>query len=179
MTAPEHPTRETRTLATGARAVGRPGRLSTNGPAYRAVIRSLEPADLGRMLLWTAVVGLAIAVPARLVPNTLFARMTPTRPQDYVFWILGAALTGAVLSLRRVGANRDVRAVSGGLATFVAVGCPVCNKLVVALVGVGGATTVFAPMQPAIGIGALVLLAWALRAQALALANPVCEAAPE
>ena len=152
-----------------------PSSASTVGHRYRVAARSLGPGVWIRMLAWTVVVGAAIAIPARLVPNSFFTRMTPTRPQDYVFWILGAALTGAVLSLRRVGANKDTRGMSGGLATFLAVGCPVCNKLVVALIGAGGATSVFAPVQPLIGIAALGLLAWALRTQLRAMANPMCE----
>jgi len=37
------------------------------------------------------------------------------------------------------------------LATF-AIGCPICNKLVVALLGVSGALTCWAPLQPLIGV---------------------------
>lgn len=144
---------------------------------YRTAIAGLSSGDWTRMLLWTVVAGVSIAVPARLVPNALFSRMTPTRTEDYVFWILGAVLTGAVLGLRRVGGNRDTKALGGGLATFVAVGCPVCNKLVVALIGVGGATTVFAPMQPVIGMAALAMLVWALRTQLRSLVTPACTVA--
>jgi hypothetical protein len=48
------------------------------------------------------------------------------------------------------------------MATFFAVGCPVCNKLVLIALGASGAVQWFAPFQPylaAIGIG---LLAYAL-----------------
>ena len=43
----------------------------------------------------------------------------------------------------------------GGALTFFAVGCPVCNKLVVLALGFSGALTYFAPLQPALGIAAL------------------------
>ena len=58
----------------------------------------------------------------------------------------------------------------GGLATFFAVGCPVCNKLVLLALGTSGALNMFAPIQPIIGVGSLVILAatvrWSLRRRA-------------
>ncbi len=47
------------------------------------------------------------------------------------------------------------------LATF-AVGCAICNKLVVSILGVSGALTYFAPVQPALGAAGLALAGWAL-----------------
>ena len=52
---------------------------------------------------WAVAAGVAIAIPARLVPNDLFRRMAPTRTLDYVFWIIGSVLVGLVL----VAANRS------------------------------------------------------------------------
>jgi len=46
---------------------------------------------------------------------------------------------------------------------LLAVGCPVCNKLVVVLLGVSGALALFAPIQPFLALGGLALLALALR----------------
>lgn len=163
---------------------GRPGtipgveaRAAIAQPSGLSVLRGLRIADWLRIAAWTVLAGAAIAVPTRFVPNDLFRRMTPTRPQDYVFWVLGAALTGAVLGLRRVGNRGDAAAMSGGLGTFLAVGCPVCNKLVVALLGVGGATSVFAPLQPVIGLASLGLLVWALRSRLRDLSSSSCSVA--
>ena len=47
------------------------------------------------------------------------------------------------------------------LATF-AVGCPVCNKLVVGVLGASGALAYWAPIQPLIGILSVALLATGL-----------------
>jgi hypothetical protein len=51
-----------------------------------------------------------------------------------------------------------------------AVGCPICNKLVVAVLGAGGALSYFGPAQPVLGAASIVLLgaALALRLRALA-----------
>ena len=50
-----------------------------------------------------------------------------------------------------------------GLLSFFAVGCPVCNKLVVAALGTTGAVEVFAPVQPLLAVASVALLAVALR----------------
>ncbi len=134
--------------------------------------RRERPAELLRLdarTWWRAaaiavVAGLAIALPTRLVPNGFFRRMTPTRPLDYVFWIIASTLLGLVLALRATDAGRqDTKALTAGFGTFLAVGCPVCNKLVVALLGVSDALSIFAPLQPILGAASVILLIVALR----------------
>jgi hypothetical protein len=51
----------------------------------------------------------------------------------------------------------------GGFLTFFAVGCPVCNKLVLLALGTSGALTWFEPVQPVLSLAAIGVLAWALR----------------
>lgn len=122
-----------------------------------------------------ALTALAIAIPSRLVPNTFFSRMTPTRPLDYVFLLASSALLGLILALRSAGAGAvGTGATAGGLGTFLAVGCPVCNKLVVALLGTGGALSFFAPLQPFIGLAAMGVLGLGLRRQLTALGASAC-----
>ena len=120
---------------------------------------------IGRAVARGAVAAVAtavlIAVPTRLIPNRLFNRMTPTRPQDYVFLAVTVVLIGAITATRALRAaegDPGRRVVSGGVATFIAVGCPVCNKVVVALIGTAGAMNVFAPLQPLIGLASIALL---------------------
>ena len=48
---------------------------------------------------------------------------------------------------------------AGGLLSWFAVGCPVCNKLVLLAVGATGAVKWFAPIQPALAGLSLALLA--------------------
>ncbi len=52
---------------------------------------------------------------------------------------------------------------AGGLLTFFAVGCPVCNKIVLVVLGASGAMTWFAPLQPLLQVVAVGLLLWGLR----------------
>jgi hypothetical protein len=57
-----------------------------------------------------------------------------------------------------------------GLGAFLAIGCPVCNKIVLLLLGTSGALSVWAPLQPVLGVASLALLAataaWRLRMRA-------------
>ena len=57
-----------------------------------------------------------------------------------------------------------------GFGAFLAIGCPVCNKIAIVLLGTSGALTIFAPIQPLIGAVSLALLAgtlaWRLRSRA-------------
>lgn len=121
-----------------------------------------------------AATGVVIALPTRLLPNGWFTRMTPVRPQDYLFLVATAALTGMVLGLPKAVSGSEGAAFGGGIATVLAVGCPICNKVVVALLGVGGAMTWFAPLQPLLGAASVVLLLMTLR---LRLSRPLdrCE----
>jgi hypothetical protein len=51
----------------------------------------------------------------------------------------------------------------GGFLAYLAVGCPVCNKLVLIALGSTGAIQYFGPVQPYLGAAGLLLLMYALR----------------
>lgn len=50
----------------------------------------------------------------------------------------------------------------GGVLAYLAVGCPVCNKLVLVALGSSGAMTWFAPLQPILAGLGVVVMVWAL-----------------
>ena len=90
-------------------------------------------------------------IPTDIIDTPLFVRMTPVRWWDYPFWVAGAVLVGLLAATYVADPGRDDpggsqggKAVGGGLLTVFAVGCPVCNKLVVLALGAGGAMTYFA-----------------------------------
>ena len=65
------------------------------------------------------------------------------------------------------GAERDAERLAktggaGGLLSFFAVGCPVCNKIVLLALGTAGARQWFEPFQPILAILSLALLSYAL-----------------
>jgi len=138
-------------------------------------------SELERLRAWKAerwwfaaaaalVSALAIGLPTDVIPNPVFGRQgTPVEPWAVPVLVMTAALSGLLFAtyLRRgddADLDRPGRVGSfGGLLSFFAVGCPICNKLVVIAIGTSGALTWFAPVQPYLGVVALVLLAWALR----------------
>lgn len=129
---------------------------------------------------WFAAVGatvlgvLVVAVPTDLIDTPLFSRAVPP---TWWSWpaLLGSAALGGLLAasyVRNSGTgevpdapDRRVRAwgSAGGVLTYFAVGCPVCNKIVLLALGAGGALTWFAPVQPLLSLVALASLGWALR----------------
>jgi hypothetical protein len=112
----------------------------------------------------TALALFAIGIPTDIVPNPWFRRMTPVRPADVVFLVLTALLSGVLVAtyLRSISDRTPGVAVGSGVLSVLAVGCPVCNKLVVGLLGFSGALNYFAPLQPMLGSLAVVLAATAL-----------------
>lgn len=108
---------------------------------------------------------LAVGIPTAVFPNQWFRRMTPTRPQDYVFLTataLLAATIGATYASQSVCPRPQGRLTAGGVLSFLAVGCPICNKIVVLLLGVSGALNYFAPIQPVLGLASVTLLSFTL-----------------
>ncbi|MCP3856493.1 MAG: hypothetical protein GY745_18230 [Actinomycetia bacterium] len=111
---------------------------------------------------------MVIGVPADLIDTPIFGRPVPVRGIDYLILAVTTALIGLVFAIRLDGeAERDeaqqTRTVWGGFVSFLAVGCPVCNQMVVALVGVSGALSWWEPVQPLVGLLAIGLLLAALR----------------
>jgi hypothetical protein len=146
--------------------------------------------------LWTAVSLLAFGLVTAIIPNPIFARQIPPEPFAIWTWILSAPLMGLVLATYTVPArSTPIILVSlqpgeaavaerrsttlgslAGLGAFLAIGCPVCNKVALVLLGASGAMSVYAPLQPLIGAASLALLigtaVWRLRLRARGGACP-------
>jgi len=104
---------------------------------------------------------LIIGVPTAVIPTPWFGRTIPTRSWDYLVLGLTALLTGAIGATYALPAACPInssRVTLGGALSYVAIGCPLCNKLVLLVLGTGGALTYFQPFQPVLAVGSLVLL---------------------
>lgn len=120
-------------------------------------------------LLVTVLTALATGIPTGVVTTSLYSRMTPVTWWDYPFWVVSSMLVGLTTATYvRAGPTTPatperVRQTVGGtiLATF-AIGCPICNKLVVWVLGLSGALTYFAPLQPLLGALGVALLSFGL-----------------
>lgn len=115
------------------------------------------------------VFGLAVGTPTGIIPTPFYSRMTPVLWWNYPVWAVTTVLGGLVVAtyVRRPGdtapRNGLAPASGGGLLAAFAVGCPICNKLIVSTLGVSGALSIWAPVQPVLGVLSILGLAWALR----------------
>lgn len=114
---------------------------------------------------------LLVGIPTDVIPNPVFGR-----PVEVTWWSLPVLFATGVLAgllaatyLRDDAeplADRPARMGGvGGLLAYFAIGCPVCNKLVVLALGATGALEFFAPLQPALALLGVVVLGVALRAR--------------
>ena len=134
---------------------------------------ALPRATWPRAVVFAAVAGVLIAVPSDVIDTPIFGRPVAVRWIDYVILIVTSALIGLIFAIRPESVDsvevtaaterQGTRTVWGGFVSFLAVGCPVCNQAIVALVGVSGALSWWAPVQPFVGLLAVSLLVYTLR----------------
>jgi hypothetical protein len=126
-------------------------------------------------VLATVGYALLVAIPTDLVDTPLFGREIPPTwwswPVLLVTSLLAGLLTATYVAAGETsdadppaGADRPAQGgYLAGFLTFFAVGCPVCNKLVLLALGTSGALAWFEPVQPLLSVAAVGVLAWALR----------------
>ena len=124
----------------------------------------LTPRFLVIALAAAVVVGVVTALPTDIIDNPWFTRMTPIYADQYFYWVATALLAGALIATYFGGSGpmRLGGGLGGGLLGYLAIGCPICNKLIVALLGISGAMDYFAPVQPLLGALGLLLVGAAL-----------------
>lgn len=114
---------------------------------------------------------LVIGIPTGVVPSGLYTRMTPVLWWNYPAWAGSSVLMGLLAATYAGGPGartrtaqppRTARALAAGVLSVFAVGCPVCNKLVVLALGMSGATSYWAPAQPVLAAASIALLGHAL-----------------
>lgn len=160
-------------------------------------LRSWRPRQFAIAMLVAAGFALLVGIVTVLIPNPWFAREIDTVWWNYPVWVLTAIgtglLTATYVAPPRVGqapataqaeapataeAGQAAEAVerrssrmgiAGGVLTWFAVGCPVCNKIALLALGYSGAITWFAPLQPLLAVAAMILtgvaLVWRLSGQ--------------
>ncbi len=148
--------------------------------SFDDVLATIDRQFAAHAVLWTIASLLAFGLVAAIIPNPIFGRQVPVEPFAIVVWILSAPLMGllgatytspgaavpaepATLVLAPAGgtaADRDGTTIGAvaSVGAFLAIGCPVCNKIALVLLGTSGAMTIFAPLQPVIGAVSLALL---------------------
>ncbi|MHB1739049.1 MAG: hypothetical protein ACYCXA_06110 [Actinomycetes bacterium] len=124
--------------------------------------------------LGAVVCALLLGLPTDVIPNPVFGRAVPVTWWSYPVLAASAVLCGLLLATYvRAGpsapavtapaAGRPRLAGAGALLSFFAIGCPVCNKVALLLLGFSGALHYFAPVQPYLALASLLALGEALR----------------
>ncbi|WP_240929701.1 hypothetical protein [Streptomyces coryli] len=131
-----------------------------------------SPRRWGVAVAGAGATALVIGLPTAVIPSPVFGR--EIAPEWWSYPALGAtALLAGVVLATYVGTGRsdtdaDTRSTrepasrlgaAGSVLSFLAIGCPVCNKLVLLALGTSGAVSYWAPLQPILGLASLALLA--------------------
>ena len=107
---------------------------------------------------------LVVAIPTDLIDTPVFGREVPPTWWAWPSLLVSSLLAGLLVATYvRAPAQPDRPSSrrggwAGALLTYFAVGCPVCNKLVLVALGTSGALSVWAPLQPFLALIALALL---------------------
>lgn len=132
------------------------------------------------LLLWSAkrwivaistaiATALIISLPTAVIENPLFGRDVEVTSWSIPVVLITSVISGLILATyvkndTSVDEEKSIKiGGAGAFFSFLAVGCPVCNKIALIALGYSGALQYFAPLQPymaALGVG---LLMYALR----------------
>jgi hypothetical protein len=112
---------------------------------------------------------LVVGVPTVLIPTPWFGREVPPTWWSWPVLLVTAVLSGLVTATY-VGSraavdpaeDRSRAGLLGGFLAYLAVGCPVCNKIALLALGSAGALQWFAPVQPVLAVAGIALLSYAL-----------------
>ncbi len=155
-----------------------------------AFVATIDRRFVLHAVLWTAAAVVAFGLVAAIIPNPIFGRQIPVEAFAIAVWLVSAPLMGLLgATYTAPGTTTSAESAPFLLATatpapatatpvpdrdgttlgavasfgaFLAIGCPVCNKVALVLLGSSGAMTIFAPLQPVIGAASLILLAGTL-----------------
>jgi hypothetical protein len=116
----------------------------------------------------TVLTGVVISLPTAVIDNPIFGRDVAVTSWSVPVVILTSILSGLIVATyvkNNPGIEEETSAKVGGAGaflSFLAVGCPVCNKIALLALGYSGALQYFAPLQPYLAVAGLGLLTYAL-----------------
>ncbi len=132
---------------------------------YREVLRQWNARQWTAAVIGAVVTFLVLGIPTDIVPNPVFGRAIEPTWWSLPVLVATSLLSGLLLAtyINTNAFDRSARVGGiGGLMAYLAIGCPVCNKVVLIALGTTGAMNWFAPVQPYLGIAALLVIAYAL-----------------
>ena len=112
--------------------------------------------------------GLVISIPTAVLENSFFGRDIAVTVWSIPVIVITSILSGLLFAtyIKNDSANTEDTSLKIGTAgaffSFLAVGCPVCNKIALIALGYSGAMNYFAPVQPFLALAGIAILAYAL-----------------
>lgn len=118
-------------------------------------------------ILTSVIIFLIFGIVMALIPNNFFVRMFPPTIIDYIFLFSTSVMLGAYFSLyfygkQEVYGKEDYAAAGGALPSILAFSCPLCNALLVSLLGAATILAFIEPLRPVFGIFGIGILGFAL-----------------
>jgi hypothetical protein len=114
------------------------------------------------------VTGLVISIPTAVLENSVFGREIAVTSWSVPVVVITSILSGLLFAtyIKNVSANTEDTSLKigtvGAFFSFLAVGCPVCNKIALVALGYSGAMNYFAPVQPFLAFAGVAILSYAL-----------------
>ncbi len=115
-----------------------------------------------------------LGTPTALIPNPIihYTRMTPVTWLDYFFlFTTGILLSANVILFLEKKTKKEGAIFGGGFLGFLAFACPICNVLLVSLLGATFILAFIEPLRPFFGAVSIVILLATLHFQ---LKQPAC-----
>ena len=132
-------------------------RVARMSRAFSTVSRG----DVLRGVVVAAVMFATLGTVAALWTNPFFMRMTPTSGFEVALLLLQSALAGIYVGLPR--SQCGIRTAGfGAVVGFLGIACPVCNKVLVILIGSTLLLEYFEPVRLYVALAGVALLAIAL-----------------
>ena len=92
--------------------------------------------------------------------NPFFVRMTPVGPWEFGATTLTAILAGVNVGLW-VPQCRLRTSATGGIASFLGIACPTCNKVLMLMFGGPALLAWFDPVRPYLAVAGVIVMAYA------------------
>ena len=152
---------------TEAATAGTPGAIALPSVSAWSVLRGWSARRWWVAAAWAVGTVLVVGLPTVLIPNSVFGRAIPVTWWAWPVLVVTAVLAGLVgatyvRSASTTSSRESTSGLVGGVLSYFAVGCPVCNKIALLAFGYSGALQWFAPAQPFLAVLGIALLAYAL-----------------
>ena len=135
---------------------------------YLTILRAWSIRRWITVAVSAIVTGLVISIPTAVLENSVFGREIAVTSWSVPVIVVTSILSGLLFAtyIKNDSANTEDTSLKIGTAgaffSFLAVGCPVCNKIALVALGYSGAMNYFAPVQPFLAFAGVAILTYAL-----------------